>query len=145
MVKDSRSASHPVGPSEFAAYLDAYPATRRCWRLGPDYLYPMLAWVDTMAVVTLKEGFDAMGDAGLRLGLVIHNQSGTVVAWSLRHLSGTLAGTGQWSRYSIWELARRRWVIRNLLADVFQGARGFEVSVSARGTATTSSSSLTSS
>lgn len=88
----------------------------------------MLAWVDTMAVVTLREGFRAMGDAGLRLGPVIHNQSGTLVAWSLRHLSGTLGDTGQWSRYAVWELARRHWLIKNLLADVFQGARGFEVS-----------------
>lgn len=117
-----------ITPTQFASYLDSYPATLRCWESGRDSLFPLLGWVNTKAVVDLRGAFTEMGPVGVRLSPVLHNQAGTAVSWAVSHLrSSARAHPPDRSRRLIWELARRYWIAKNLLVEVRQGSRGFEV------------------
>jgi hypothetical protein len=112
---------------DLASYLDAFPAGLRVWRAGVDALFPLLGWINTKSVTDLRDGFSAMGPAAVRLGPTLHNQAGTSVSWALTHLLGTdMTDPGEWSRRAMWELARRHWVLKNLITEARHGDRGFE-------------------
>lgn len=112
---------------ELASYLDTFPGGLRVWRAGADSLYPMLGWINTKSVVDLRDAFSAMGPAAVRIGPVLHNQAGTAVSWALTYLGGPVGSDpGERSRRVLWELARRHWVLRNLLSEARHGDRGFE-------------------
>ena len=87
----------------------------------------MLGWINTKAVVDLRESFAAIGQAAVRLSPVLHNQAGTAVSWALIHLDApTESDPGERSRRVMWELARRQWVVRNVVTEARHGDRRFE-------------------
>jgi hypothetical protein len=116
-----------VTVARLASYLGQFPAGLRAWRSGANNLYPILSWINTKAVTDLRDAYAEMGQIAVRLSPVLHNQAGTAVSWAIRHLGAqTEADPGERSRRIMWELARRHWVVSNLLSEVRQGSRGFE-------------------
>jgi hypothetical protein len=100
--------------------------------MGEDHLYPFLAWLEVHPVVMEREA----GARGERFPEIMlsrwhHNQVGLCVRWALSFLPGrpATAEPDEEDRRAAFELARRCWVIKNVMGEVRQGARGF----SARG------------
>jgi len=71
-----------------------------------------------------------MPHPGVFLSRWHHNQVGLCVAWALTYLRGStgVRDASEEDRRSAFDLARRYWVIKNVLGEVRQGARRFSSS-----------------
>jgi hypothetical protein len=117
--------------AEFAAYLEAHPATLPVWRGGMDRLYPILCALNVLPAQRQREASVELGDpqfAAMLYHHAHHNQVGIVVSWALRHLR---SGDGRVDPHieeleRAFDLAGHYWSLANVMADVRAGVRGFE-------------------
>jgi hypothetical protein len=116
--------------ADFAEYVEAYPSRLRCWRDGVAGFYPILAWLNTYPVSEQREMISTDGPVltAFATSRSHHNQVGVAVGWAERYLTAPREepGSTEEDRVAMFELARRYWLIRNLLAEVRQGVREYE-------------------
>lgn len=120
----------PRSPSaaEFVAFLEVHPASLALWEAGASALYPFLCWLEVEPVARVRQAVSE-GDrfAPVALSRWHHNQVGLCVAWALQHMSGRESSSPptESDRLAAFDLARRYWVIKNVMAEVRQGSRSF--------------------
>src|SRR5205823_1907253 len=76
----------------------------------------------------------AVAKHGVALGVATttrqhHNQVGVAITWMDRYLTGPARGRPptKADRRRLFDLAGDYWVLHNLLGEIYQGVRGFEV------------------
>lgn len=121
----------PPTIDSIAGYVEDQPRQLPCWGDGILGLYPVLSWLNTHPVVVQRE---LVAEKGVLFGVMMtarahHNQVGTAVAWAIQYMVGPpgQAPTDPDRLTELFDLAGRAYLLRNLLAEVRQGVRRFEV------------------
>ncbi len=115
---------------EFARYLEDYPATLDVWRAGEERFYQFLASLNVHPVAKQRDLAERVGPhvATMLLHAAHHNQVGITVAWAVQHMRGRPRDADppfeEFER--AFDLAGVYWSLKNAMADVYAGTRGFE-------------------
>lgn len=124
-----RTAATPTR-NDFARYLEEYPATLALWQGGEESLDRVLGSLNVYPVALEREEAARVGPhlTTMLYHAAHHNQVGVTAAWAIQHMRGRDPDFDPplEELEKAFATAGTYWSLKNAMADVYVGTRGFK-------------------